>query len=357
MKEAHLARLVRLDGKHSDQLMPTLREQLIEIFQEILPEEPGNAINGTALLGLVRPRLQGDYTEATIRQHFSVMSSDATSPIAKVSQGHGYYRRPSSTMLDVASPALTPIEVLTSTEVDGRRGLQREEKFRALYIRHAAAGNSFPVHIEHTSATRQAAGVNKWKFPDVVVLDWDVGRISDAGYQIDKGLLEVKRSLGDQPFRLTSVELKAELSLSSFRENFFQCVSNSKWAHHAHLVVAFAIQDETLVRELRRLGASFDISVISYGLTEEIVDALPSSEEIMSSNDREIEGMISKIAISRISSGRPRDALDWEHIEDVRSQSRDFNGVFVWISRCLMDGRPYSYSDYQRITQLESQYA
>jgi hypothetical protein len=339
--------------------MPTLRDQLSALFPEILPQDPNDAVNGTTLLGMVRPRLQGDYTEASIRQHFSVMSGEATSPIAKVSQGHGYYQRPQASPIPPIpdAPHNEEQQPAVVAPPDNPRNAQREEKFRALYIRYAEINNSFPVHIEHTAAARQAAGVNKWKFPDVVVLDWDVGRIADNGYQIDRGLLEVKRSLGDQPFRLTSVELKVDLTLSSFRENFFQCVSNSKWAHHAYLVTANAIQDETLVRELRRLGSSFDISVISYGLTHAALDNLPTADEILLADDRLIEQLAAQLSISRVSSGRPREALDWEHIEDVRSQSRDFNDVFVWISRCLLDGRPYSFTDYQQITQLEAGYA
>lgn len=336
--------------------MPTLREQLTEILPRLLPEDPTDAVNGTALFTLVRRELQGDYSEHTIRQHFSVMSAEATSPIAKVSQGHGYYRRPQTAPQPIEEAPAPGATLAIQPEQEGARNQQREEKFRALFIRYAEINNRFPVHIEHTTAARQAAGVNRWKFPDVVVLDWDVGRISDTGYQIDRGLLEVKRSLGDQPFRLTSVELKVGLALSSFRESFFQCVSNSKWAHHAYLVTANAIQDDTLVKELRRLGTSFDISVVSYGLSNDVLDGLPAADEILRCSDQDIERLASNISMSRVSSGRAREALDWEHIEDVRAQSGDFNDVFVWISRCLIDGRPYAFNDFCQIAQLEAGY-
>jgi hypothetical protein len=336
--------------------MASLKELLAEVLPTLLPEDPQSAINGTTLLGLVQPKLQGEYSEASIRQHFSVMAGDATSPIAKVSQGHGYYRRPqpAQPLQDAVQPPGVVVE--DQAEQESTRNQQREERFRALFIRYAEINNRFPVHIEHTTAIRRAAGVNKWKFPDVVVLDWDVGRISDSGYQIDRGLLEVKRSLGDQPFRLTSVELKVGLTLSTFRESFFQCVSNSKWAHHAYLVTANSLQDETLVKELRRLGTSFDISVISYGMSCEDIDALPNADQVLRSSDQEIEQMASCISITRVSSGRPREALDWEHIEDVRTQSRDFNDVFVWISRCLLDGKPYAFSDFRQISSVEAGY-
>lgn len=333
----------------------TLRDQLGEILPRILPHSPDTALNGTSLLERVRSQLKGEYSDQTVRQHFSVMANDPTSPIARVSQGHGYYLRASVSVTE--GPHGEDVEIIGGEEqgIDqgiGRSG-QREEKFRALFIRDCEIKNRFPVHIEHTTAIRQPAGVNKWKFPDVVVLDWDVGRISDAGYQIDKELLEVRRSLGDQPFRLTSVELKAGLSLSTFRESFFQCVSNSKWAHHAYLITANPIQDETLVTELRRLGASFDISVLSYGLSNDALDQLPNADEIRKCKDQDFERFAKNISISRISSGRARDTLDWEHIEDIRTQSADVSGVFVWISRCLKDEIPYSFDHFQRILSLD----
>jgi hypothetical protein len=111
--------------------------------------------------------------------------------------------------------------------------------------------------VEHTKGLRQRAGINKWKFPDVVLLRWEVGSVTDRGFRLDKDLLEVKRSLGEQPFRLTSAELKVELTASTLRESFFQCVSNSKWAHTAQLTVANRLIDEVVVEELRRLGASY----------------------------------------------------------------------------------------------------
>ena len=333
----------------------SLRSELMQKLPDVLPKDPKDALFGTELLKLMRPHLSGGYADNSIRQHFSVMSTEPNSPIAKVSQGHGYYLRPPVVaIVEEVLPKDGPLPSAGSPT--GVRNEQSEEKFRALFIRYASLNNRFPVLIEHTKALRQQSGINKWKFPDVVVLDWDVGRISDAGYRIDKELLEVKKSLGDQPFRLTSVELKASLSLSSLRENFFQCVSNSKWAHNAYLVVATSVQDESLVRELRRLGTSFDVSVISYGLTSEKLASLPNAAQIMEFSDEEIETLTADVVVTTISSGRAREAVDWEHIEDMRAQSSEFNQVFVWIARCLSDANPYAFMDFVKIAKVEKRY-
>ena len=66
-----------------------LRDQLKEILPEILPTNPAVAINGTELIRLVKYRLKQEYSDATLRYHFSIMCCDPASPIAKVEQGQG----------------------------------------------------------------------------------------------------------------------------------------------------------------------------------------------------------------------------------------------------------------------------
>src|SRR6478735_354524 len=70
-----------------------LRDQLKEILPEILPSNPTEPIKGTELIRLVKFRLKQEYSDATLRYHFSIMCCDPASPIAKVEQGQGYYLR------------------------------------------------------------------------------------------------------------------------------------------------------------------------------------------------------------------------------------------------------------------------
>ena len=71
----------------------SLRQQLSEILPDILPASPKEATKGTELIRMVRLRLEGEYSDASLRYHFSIMSCDPASPIAKVEKGQGYYRR------------------------------------------------------------------------------------------------------------------------------------------------------------------------------------------------------------------------------------------------------------------------
>jgi hypothetical protein len=342
--------------------MATLREQLAKILPTVLPVKADDAINGTELRKLVVPQLDGEYSENSIRSHFSVMSADPTSPIAKVDQGHGYYRRtlaqPAATQAPTSGTEPGSKSPATITTDDGgARAAQREEKFRSIYMRYAELTNQFPMHIEHTRGVKQRAGINKWKYPDLIVLRWEVGEVTDSGFRLTRELLEVKRSLGEQPFKLVSVELKVDLLASSFREAFFQCVSNSKWAHSAQLAVAGKISDETLAEELRRLGTSYDVSVVSYGLDGEYLDGLPSADKLLKLDAGEFEEIAAKITITRIATGRDRENLDWEHLRDLRIQSDEFGSLFRWTAYCLEKKSAYRFEDWERIAKLESRYS
>jgi hypothetical protein len=337
--------------------MATLWDQLNRLFPEVLSPDPGEAINGTKLLEKITGRLDGEYAEGSIRQHFSEMSHDPTTSIAKVADRQGYYLRKAENRESVVElPTDSATGLADSSE---GRDVQLEEKFRSIFIRHAERSNSFPMHVEHTRASGgRPAGVNRWKFPDVLLLSWGAGELTDQGYRLDPNLLSVKMSLGEQPFSLRSIELKVALSLATFRENFFQCVSNSKWAHGATLAVANSIDDSTLSDELRRLGASYDISVDSYGLSSEFLESLPSASEIRKMTDTEFDEKIApKIALQRLSSGKERASLDWEHIRDLRSLSPEFRLLFEWISYCLSQKRAYAFTDYQRIQEIDKKTA
>ena len=163
--------------------------------------------------------------------------------------------------------------------------------------------------------------------------------------------------MGEQPFRLTSVELKVDLNLTSFRENFFQCVSNSKWAHHSVLGVAYPVTDTTLVEELQRLGASYDVTIVSYSLDAARLEEWPPAEQIMAMSDSDFDELAKSVKLSTIATGRQRPGLDWEHIKDMRDQTDDFVVLFQWIAHCLREGRPFKHADFSEITKIQGRYA
>ena len=135
----------------------TLVEQLRDILgKDVLPDSPQKALLGSALLEKVKEHVQGNYSSNSIRQTFSALAADPTSPIARVESGYGYYRRPAN-QEGTGARSDDPSAPTSSTDshIGSARDGQREEKFRALFIRASQYENRFPVHGEHTAALRQ----------------------------------------------------------------------------------------------------------------------------------------------------------------------------------------------------------
>jgi hypothetical protein len=318
----------------------------------VLQADASKAINGTKLLELVKSKIEGDFTEDTIRQYFSYMSQDSTTTLAKKSDGHGYYLRSKQDQQEPSNVESSPAVI---AEASSGRDEQPEEKFRAVFMRYSELTPlQFPMRIEHTSAKKKEAGANQWKFPDVVILGWDVGEPAEEGFRLDPVLLAVKSSLGEPPFSLRCVELKVALTMSTHRENFFQCLSNSKWAHESVLAVAANVDDKTLRDELQRLGASYDVSIDSYGLSEEELHKLPNAKKIreMPIGDFELQ-VASKISISRISTGKKSTSLDWAAIKDLQTLSQEFKNLFEWIASCLGEKKAFAFEDFSKIREIK----
>lgn len=327
-----------------------LTKQLLAILvkPDVLPSADETPIFGTKLVGVVKKHLKGEFSDNSIKNYFSQLSQDATSPIAKSTQGFGYFRR-KTTELDIESPTEFNVDMGIdddTADFDAARDLQFEEKFRSIYMLWLEANKCFPAHIEHTKSLRSTKGLNTWKFSDVVSLSWNVAVSSESSeeLELDKSLLEIKKSIGDSPFSLTSAELKVSLTFGNFRQCFFQCVSNSKWANEAHLVVAQKIADSKLVDGLRKLGASFGVSIISFQLNEKDLEELPSAAIIKSKIGSERDELLAKYGnnVNVIYSALSNDQLDWDHIEDVRSINNVFSNVFKWVSRCLKDNKAHT---------------
>lgn len=336
--------------------MANLREHLNQMLPTILPLKPEDSYNGMEVLRRLRAKYNReleDYTDATIRVHLSVISAEPDSVIAKFEGGHGYYARNGKSCVNIVQKPDTAENPSSESQP---RQFQREEKFRALFIRYATLNNEFAVHIEHTHAVRHSEGMNRWRFPDVVDLQWEVGVASNDGYQLAKDLLEVKRGLGEAPFTLKSVELKVRAVSTNLRESFFQTVSNSKWAHEALLVFAMAITDTSLAEELRRLGKSYDVSIISYGLSEEYLDSLPPADQMLQIDEGQFEQIASNIRITHIVSARKSETLDWDAIKDLRLQLADFNNIFAWLAYCLEKRTAYHFADFMQLSRVETKY-
>ncbi len=340
----------------NDQSKMSLREQLREILPEILPANPAEPVKGTDLIQLVKYRLKQNYSDATLRYHFSIMCCDPSSPIAKVDQGQGYYlRQQGFANINSARHSVSPLQARFSGSLFDSAGsyadsaISRADQFCAIFQHIEEATGRFPFVFD-SSFGADAPYENFWKCPDAVVVDWHVQAVGDDGPQITPELIAFKRNMGIEPFAMISTKLKLSVSQDSFREDFFQALSISRWAHRGQLVIAAAIPDEQLVEHLRLLGTEYGIGIITLGLDTETLDELPSAMEIQNMHPREKEALLGKVTARIITIPSASRSLSWEHLESVRRDNGDFDSLFCWVQRCLTDHKAYSQVDWRALT-------
>lgn len=321
----------------------SLRKQLSELLPNLLPSNPSEAVKGTELIRLVRLQLSGNYSDASLRYHFSIMSCDPAAPIAKVEKGQGYYRR------SAPVPALSGAQELLSLsqgnldDLNADRGavdhaLERVRKFRAIVHRHNEINGRFPVAFRAAFAAGSPLG-NLWKYPDICVVDWQTGDGPDEGIALDHRMLSLKQRLGLPPFRLSSYRLRIQPTLHGFREDFFQALSASTWTQGGELVYAAPIEDEALADGLRALNAAFGVGVSSYGLSVPELDDLPRAANILNAHPKETEALLERINFDRIAAPRFRDHIDWNALDSLRRESLELAQLVDWLSLCIERGR------------------
>ncbi len=328
----------------------SLRKQLSDILPALLPGNPADAIKGTELIRLTRLQLNGNYSDASLRYHFSIMSCDPASPIAKVEKGQGYYRR------SAALPALSGAQELISL-TQGRlddlspadQGLVddamlRIRKFRAVVLRFFETNGRFPFAFRDAFA-KEAPISNLWKYPELVLVDWETGGLPDEEMSLDGAMLDLKQRLGLAPFRLHAARLRIQPSLGSYREDFFQTLAVSQWAQGGELIYAAPIEDEALADALRRLSLAFGIGITTFGLTAEVLDELPRPANILNAHPRETEAIMAKLDVTRIAAPASRPHVDWHALSAMASESEETTRLMSWLMRCIDERRAEPYKE------------
>lgn len=328
-----------------------LRDQLKEILPDILPRNPAQAIKGTELIEMVKHRLKQDYSDATLRYHFSIMSCDPSSPIAKVEQGQGYYLRTSTIHTVNSARNLFPHpngdspedSVMGSADLDVT--FARAAKFRAVVQRYLESVRQYPFSFEQSFSLNAEA--NRWRVPDLAVVDWLAAEDGEDAVVLNKEKLEVHRRLGQSPLRISSVKLRLELGHSSLFEDLYQTLATSEWANAGELLVAAPLADPALVEEVRRFASRYGIGVISFGLDADVLDDMPEPAAIENFQPREFESIQGLLQIRRYAAPTTGRTHDWEHVVAAAGSNPDFARFESWISRCLLDERALSAREFE----------
>jgi hypothetical protein len=145
----------------------------------------------------------------------------------------------------------------------------------------------FPFVFEESFSNNAEA--NRWRVPDLAVVDWLTAESEDDTVVMDKRKLEIHRRMGESPLRISSAKLRLELNHDSLLEDLFQCLSASEWANVGELLVAASITDPRMIEEINRFASRYGIGVISFGLDADILDDMPEPAVIENLGEREFE--------------------------------------------------------------------
>lgn len=323
----------------------SLRKQLNQALPEILPANPKDAIKGTELIRLIRMKIEGNYSDASLRYHFSIMSCDPGSPIAKVEKGQGYYRRTApvpvlSSAQEILSLSQGRLDDLGPDREVIDIALMRVKKFRAIVQRWAEVNGRQPFIFREPFVANAPVG-NLWKFPEMVLVDWEGAMDRDEADQIFK----IKEQLNLPSFSLIAARLRIQAGIHSFREDFFQALSSSEWANGGEIFYAEPIQDEALADAYRRLNSEFGIGITSFGLDPLMLDELPRPAEILNAQPRETEALMDRLDINRIAKAHGKTHINWAALDALRNDTKEINKLFEWLSEGIESQKPVPYSE------------
>ena len=210
-------------------------------------------------------------------------------------------KRPARFFIKEREAELSPDAIVQIEKEEAKKGASKSEynerDLHPLLTYFAYANPTFnrgrPIFtktIYHEKSSRSS--YNEWIHPDMVgfylpIDDWR------------PNVIELNRLCDNNSLRLFSFELKKSLNKANYREAFFQAVSNSSWAHEGYLVASEILQDDEFLTELERLASSFGVGIVHL-----------DPHDIDSS--------------SILYPARSKDALDWETINKLCEQNRDF---------------------------------
>lgn len=321
----------------------SLRNNLNSLLPSILPKDPRDAIKGTELIRMVQMKLEENYSDASLRYHFSIMSCDPASPIAKVERGQGYYLRTSQIPALAGAQELLSLkqgqlDVLGNDLEASNHQINRLQKFHAIVHKYSEAQGLFPFVFRQALTTGAPLG-NLWRFPELAQVEWDLSSNDETGLALDTDSLAIRRSQGLPPYTLRAVRLRTYCTVESLREDFFQALSAAMWAQSGQLYYACAIEDEALLENIRLLSGEFGVGVTTFGLSLETIDDLPSTAHLLNANVRETEALMDKLKVSVISNPTQKDQVNWTSLSQIRHDSPEMLRLFRWINLCLKNGR------------------
>jgi hypothetical protein len=223
--------------------------------------------------------------------------------------------------IDLSAPNLPDRTKKRTAKQDSVKYMEKD--LHPVLAYYAYADPSFnhgrPVYLKTISdKISKKGGYSEWTNPDMV----------GFSYPFDEWSTEVLKfnELLDKNSLVTySFELKKVLNKSTYRESFFQAVSNSSWAHQGYLVAAEIAEDDDLLSELERLTNAFGIGIIRLDIND-----FSSSRVVFPAKKRE--------------------ELDWETVSKLSDQNSDFREFLNNVRIDITSNKPHR-AEYDEIRQ------
>ncbi|WP_299554548.1 HTH domain-containing protein [Seonamhaeicola sp.] len=174
--------------------------------------------------------------------------------------------------------------------------------------------------IKHERSSKKR--YTKWLHPDIVGVNFPIEDWSKE--VLDFGLVAGRGNL----ITLFSFELKLELNFSNLRESYFQAVSNSSWSNYGFLVATKVLRDDEFEYELARLSTAFGIGIIKLDIDD------PDSSEVLFD-------------------ARLKEDLDWETINKLAQENRDFKEFIVRVKNDLTT-KEIRKESYDKVLEIEA---
>lgn len=157
--------------------------------------------------------------------------------------------------------------------------------------------NIYTKTIFHEKSSKRS--YSQWLHPDLVGVNFPIGEWETEVF--DLGI-----TYGSQLTKLSSFEVKKELTFSNIREAYFQAVSNSSWANEGYLVTAEILKDREFLSELKRLTSAFGIGIIKLDIYD------PDAAEILYPAKKKFD-------------------IDWDTVNKLSKENPDYRDFIVRI--------------------------
>ena len=318
-----------------------IREELFKILPSLLPQNPREALKGTELIQALRNRINLTCSDASLRYHFSIMSCDPSSPIARKESGQGYYLRSSGMPILSTHPPhpsyQSNLGIYENPNPFPEISRNRIEKIYAILVSFYRSQGAvfFPLR---ESLSEKSPASNLWEIPPLVLIDWELaGQFDEQNNKLNPDEIELKALLGLPPCQIRAIQIREKANPESIRQDFFQALSVSSWAQSGELIYSSPIEDKALIESLHSLSTTYGIGVSHLGMSTKTLDLLPSHGEIPRLNHRENEALLEYLDYQRVTNPKIKSRLSWENLRFLYAKNPEIRQLFSWIQKCAKE--------------------